>query len=249
MARIGVGARVYDIDLAAFDKDGTLIDFHRLWGTRARLAVEAVRARLGEADVGALYDAIGYDAATEVAAANGPLAFATVTRLGAICAEVLCRQGLEWHQADVIATETFAPVLAAAPTADQVKPAGDVIGLFGRLGAAGVRIAIVTSDERRATRETLRLLGVLDAVAALVCGDDPIASKPAPDALHYLSRALDVPLARIMMVGDTPSDMAMGASAGAGCRVAVLGGTGRPEDFAGDVDAVLPSIDSIRVLG
>jgi phosphoglycolate phosphatase-like HAD superfamily hydrolase len=47
MARIALGSRIFDIELAAFDKDGTLIDFYHLWGRRARLAIEAVTAQVG----------------------------------------------------------------------------------------------------------------------------------------------------------------------------------------------------------
>ena len=36
MARIGLGTLTRDIELAVFDKDGTLIDFHHLWSRKAR---------------------------------------------------------------------------------------------------------------------------------------------------------------------------------------------------------------------
>ena len=42
MPSIAAGPVTADVDLVAFDKDGTLIDFHHLWMRKTRLAVEAV---------------------------------------------------------------------------------------------------------------------------------------------------------------------------------------------------------------
>ncbi len=233
MARIGLGAVVRDIELAVFDKDGTLIDFHHLWGRKAVLAVEAVVAWAGadRALAGRLYQGIGFDPQTGRPEANGPLAVTSMAKL----------------YTEHAAHAHFAGGLGALPTADLVRPAGDVAGLFRLLAEAGVKIAIVTSDDRAATAATLPILGIEPYVAGMVCGDDPVANKPAPDALLRLSRDLGVPLTRIMMVGDTIGDMMMGGSAGVGCRVAVLSGAAGADALTPHADAVLRSIDEIRV--
>jgi phosphoglycolate phosphatase-like HAD superfamily hydrolase len=250
MARIGLGALIRDIELAVFDKDGTLIDFHHLWSRKARLAVEAVVTSSG-GDRGLanhLYHSIGFDLQTGQAAANGPLAVTSMAKLYTICATVLYQHGLAWHEAERVTEAHFAGGLGALPTVDLVKPVGDVVGLFRRLADAGVKIAIVTSDDRAATVATLPVLGIETYVAGMVCGDDPVANKPAPDALLRLGRELAVPLGRIMMVGDTLGDMMMAANAGIGCRVAVLSGAGGTAELTPHADAVLDSIGDIRVL-
>jgi phosphoglycolate phosphatase-like HAD superfamily hydrolase len=250
MARIAVGKHTYEIDLVAFDKDGTLIDFYHLWGARARLAVEAVATRL-DRDRGLaaqLYRSIGYDPMTGIAAPSGPLAISTMPKLATVCAVVLYQHGLDWHAAETIAHETFAPALGALPTYDLVRPIGGIRALCGRLGAAGVKIAVVTSDDRAATLETLRLLDIADYVSAIVCGNDPIPNKPAPDALFHLGRTLGVLPERMMMVGDTIGDMATGRSAGVACCAAVLSGAGRPQDLAASADHVIASIDEILIV-
>jgi phosphoglycolate phosphatase len=249
MARIALGGIVRDIELAVFDKDGTLIDFHHLWGRKARLAVEAVvlAAKGDLALANRLYHAIGFDLQTGQAASSGPLATAAMAKLYTICAVVLYQHGIPWHDAEQLAQAHFAAGLGALPTDDLVKPLGDVAGLFRRLAGAGIRIAIVTSDDRAATIATLPVLGIESYIAGMVCGDDPVANKPAPDALLRLSREFDVPLARIVMVGDTVGDMMMGTAAGT-CRLAVLSGAGGAADLAPHADAVLDSITEIRVL-
>jgi len=250
MARIALGGIVRDIELAVFDKDGTLIDFHHLWSRKARLAVEAVVLAAGgdRALANRLYHAIGFDLQAGQAAANGPLAVTSMPKLYTICATVLYQHGLAWHEAERVTQAHFAGGLRALPTAELVKPVGDVVGVFRRLAAAGVKIAIVTSDDRAATVATLPVLGIETYVAGMVCGDDPVANKPAPDALLRLGRELAVPLGRIMMVGDTLGDMMMAANAGIGCRVAVLSGAGGTAELTPHADAVLDSIGDIRVL-
>jgi phosphoglycolate phosphatase len=251
MAKIDLGVGVYDIDLAVFDKDGTLIDFYHLWGRKARRAVEAVEMRLG-GDAGLaerLYRSIGYDSATGIAAPDGPLATASMPKLYAVCATVLYQHGLGWDAAETVTREAFARGLGAIPTGDLVRPTGDVMHLFRRLTEARAKVAVVTSDDRAATLATLELLGVASYVSSVVCGDDPIPNKPAPDALLHLSRQFGVPVERMMMVGDTASDVSTGTNAGVGCRVGLLSGAGRHADMAPHADAILTSIDSIRVIG
>lgn len=250
MAKIAAGTLTCDVEMAVFDKDGTLIDFFHLWGRKARLAVEGVVAHVGGDDALAarLYRSIGFDPASGRAIPNSPLAVTSMPKIYMICATVLYQHGLDWHAAEDAAMSFFAVRLGEIPVGDLVRPLGDVAGLFQRLSAAGVKIAVVTSDNRQASLETLRLLEVDAYVAGMVCGDDPVANKPAPDALHQLSRELGVPLDRAMMIGDSLADLSFGANAGVGCKVALLCGTGGEAEMRPHADVVLPSIDHIRVL-
>ena len=51
------------------------------------------------------------------------------------------------------------------------------------------------------------------------------------------------------MVGDTPADLAMGRSAGAGRVIGVLSGVGRREELAPLADVLLPSIGELLLDG
>ena len=67
-----------EIDLIVFDKDGTLIDFHAMWGGWARelgTRLEASARRPVAPDV---FAAIGFDPTTGRVAAGGPLATSTM---------------------------------------------------------------------------------------------------------------------------------------------------------------------------
>lgn len=256
MPSIAAGSTIADVDLVAFDKDGTLIDFHHLWSRKARLAVEAVAraAAVGAAGTGGalkrdLYRSIGYDPETGAALADGPLSISTMPKLHTICATVLYQHGLDWHDAEDTARRVFSAALGAIPTADLVKPLGQVAPLFRQLTRAGARVAIVTSDDRDATEATMSLLGLDGYVSALVCGNDAFPSKPAPDCLLHLGERFGVLPRRMAMVGDTVGDLTTATDAGAGCRIGVLSGTGRRDDLAPHADALIASIDEIKVLG
>jgi phosphoglycolate phosphatase len=81
----------------------------------------------------------------------------------------------------------------------------------------------------------------------LVCGDDGIPVKPAPDMLLAACQHLGVRPERTAVVGDTMGDLLMGRRAGAGFRVAVLTGAGTRELLSPNADALLGSIDEISV--
>ncbi len=67
-------------DLVVFDKDGTLIDFHTLWGPRVERAIDATCASLGwnQSLTNKLTTALGYDPQTAQVVSQGPLATAPI---------------------------------------------------------------------------------------------------------------------------------------------------------------------------
>ncbi len=123
-------------------------------------------------------------------------------------------------------------------------PLADLPTLFAQLQDDGIRIAVVTTDDRAPTDVTLRHLGVRDAVGAMVCGDDGFETKPAPDAVWAVCQAYGTTPDRVAVIGDSPADVAMGRSAGAGLVVGVRSGLGTDADLA-DADTVIDSVASL----
>jgi len=241
------GDRPFDAEWVAFDKDGTLIAFEVMWGRLAEVWVDRLAGAAGQETLRQeLYRSLGYDPVQQRTKPQSPLAIATTGELQTIMAVTLYRHGTSWpdaHERVRFAIEAGDELSLA----DLVQPAGDVESLFGRLRDAGIRVAVVTTDARADTEETLRLLGVDHLVDSVVCGDDGLASKPAPDMLLAASEGLGQDPARCAVVGDTLGDLGMAERAGAGLRVAVLTGAGDPTILARHADAVLESIDDIRV--
>ncbi len=79
----------------------------------------------------------------------------------------------------------------------------------------GWKIGIFTGKGRRAAEFSLSALGVMERVELLVSGTDVVRPKPDPEGVHQASEKLEVPVDRILLVGDSPADVQAGRSAGA----------------------------------
>ena len=249
MALVRAGGESFDVDLVVFDKDGTMVDFDRLWTGKLRRAVELVvrEAGLDTPAADRLLRLIGVDPATRKVVPESPLAVTTLPKLGVVCTVGLHQEGFAWHAAEVVSQGVFMPAIEAPPAAGDLATFGDLPCLFAALAGAGARIAILTSDDRLGTEACLPLLGLSAHVAAMVCGDDPLPSKPSPEGFLHLARQLGVAPSRALMVGDSVADMKAGRNAGAAGCVAVLSGTGDPAALAAVADVVLPDIGAITV--
>jgi phosphoglycolate phosphatase len=226
------------IELVVFDKDGTLIEFHRMW----RAWVDALGTRIERAIRqpfrDALFGLMGVDPVSGAVHAHGLLAATPMARLHELVVQAVVDEGVAppaarlavraaWHAPD--------PVDLAIPTTDLAV-------LLDGLAGRGVRAAVATSDDRAPTERTLRALGIAHRVAAVACADDGHAVKPAPDSVLRISAELGVPVGRILVVGDAPADLRMGRAAGVRRVVGVLTGVGDEAALAPLADLVLPSI-------
>lgn len=226
------------VSLVIFDKDGTLIDFDAMWsGWIEHLAgrIEAVSSRPFAQQ---FFAAVGYDPATGHALPNLPLAVGTMDQIRSLAAIALQTAGLAPEASEQIIAATWDipdPVATAQPLAD-------LTALFETLRHRDIRIAIATTDDRDPTQSTLDALGVAHYVDRIASGDDGLTIKPAPDAVLSICATLGIPPAETVVVGDSPMDMQMGRTAGAGLVIGVLSGVGSRDVLAPLADRVIPSI-------
>jgi phosphoglycolate phosphatase-like HAD superfamily hydrolase len=228
------------IDVVIFDKDGTLIDFHAMWGGWARGLGERLDATIRRPVSLDVFAAIGFDPTSGRVSAGAPLAIDTMAGIEETVARVLRR----WCPSIAAARRATEAAWSIPDPVELAVPLADLGELFGRLRGDGRRIAVVTTDDRGPTDETLRALGVRAAVEAMVCGDDGFPMKPEPDPVFAICQVYGSEPSRVAVIGDTPADVAMGRAAGAGRVIGVRSGIGRDRDLA-DADAI---IDSVAVL-
>jgi phosphoglycolate phosphatase-like HAD superfamily hydrolase len=259
LAKIRFGSRTFDAGMVIFDKDGTLIRFDELWAHYMLNAVEALMASVegGETSLATgtrdgalradLYEILGYDPAADRFDTQSPVVTAPLPTLCTLAAGVLYRHGWGWLDAELQVQRTFGPVISAPVPSDMIRATTPLPPLFSALRAAGVVIAVITSDDRAPTLATLELLGVLDQVAFVACADDEYPFKPAPEAIWAACQATGIPLERTVMMGDSTTDMLMGQRAGVGLRVAVLTGMMDNTVLAPLADEVIESIAEILI--
>jgi phosphoglycolate phosphatase len=230
--------RLAGIDLVVFDKDGTLIEFHAMWsGWAADLARDLATAT-GRDWRPQLYGMLGYDEATGRALAGGRLAATPMARLRELTLELLVDAGLDRDAAGA----ALATAWRAPDPVTLARPVTDLRVLFRTIRTARRRIALATTDDREPTIRTLAALGVDDWIDAVVCADDGIAAKPAPDMVLALCDRLGTPPWRTVVIGDSVADLAMGRAAGVARCYGVLSGVGSREDLAPLADEVLDSV-------
>lgn len=237
-ARLGGSGPLDGIDLLIFDKDGTLIEFHLMWGAWVDALASRLESAAGLPLRAGLYPLLGVDPGTGRVHAHGLLAATPMARIrelveayvnGAGAGPALAATAVEaaWHAPDPVAL---------------AQPVTDLQTLFARLRPRIRLFAIATSDDRVPTERTLEALGVAAALAGLACADDGIPTKPAPDPVLHLCALLGVPPARTAVVGDSPADLRMGRAAGVARTIGVLTGVGDTAALEPFADVVLGSI-------
>lgn len=227
------------IELAIFDKDGTLIDFHAMWGDWVANLAGALSADHGEPLDEIVYAMMGVDRTTGRVMPHGALAATPMARLREALVEALIA-------GEVAAPEARRLVARAWHSPDPVSlahPITDLVALFEALRTRGVRIAVATSDDREPTERTLAHLGLAGLVEAIACADDGRPVKPDPAAVQWICATLEVTPKRAAVIGDARADLAMGRAAGVGRVIGVLtGASDRATLEAAGADVVLGSV-------
>ena len=126
---------------------------------------------------------------------------------------------------------------------------------LGRLRAAGVRVAVVTSKRRFSVEMALESFpGLGEVVDRFVTMEDTTEHKPHPEPLlKGLELLDDVPPEEAAYVGDSPFDVAAAKAAGV-TSVAVSWGAfsedtlreAEPDHLVGDIDAAVDVLLAIR---
>ena len=223
-----------------FDKDGTLIDFDKMWGAWARQFGARLDAVVGRPVSPDVFATIGFDPTTGHVAPAGLLATGTMAGIQETVARVLRR----WCPSIAAARRATGAAWLVPDPAALAVPRGDLSAVFRRLRGDGRRLAVITTDDRIPTDATLRALGIRAYVEAIVCGDDGFAVKPAPDAVVAVCQAFRTAPSRVAVVGDTPADLAMGREADVGLVIGVRGGIGSEDDLA-IADVVIDSVEAL----
>jgi len=217
---------IFDVDAIVFDKDGTLIDVDVTWFGVGESWIESI-ARGDPACTEALQRILGVGPTGLVP--GGVLATGTLHEI---------QQATRSAVAPVARRRIKSATAAALEVARNapIRAIGDVAGAMQRLYEAGLVLAVASSDDLDMIDRHLAQLGVRQFVAGIASGDGPFQAKPHPDSLHHLSRITGTATDRMLMIGDSMTDLGVARNAGVAGMVAVV-----PE---GSISTIIDQSDS-----
>ncbi len=236
------GLKHFKAQAIIFDKDGTLIDFDAMWGGWVVYLAEQLHQVSGLHVREPLCLAMGYDDANKKVLAHGKLAATPMAQLYRLTVEVLQTLGLTAQQAERAVEQGWCipdPVVLA-------KQFTDTRILFSQLHSQNIKIGIATTDDRAPTQAMIEAFDIEEYLTTMVCADDGIPAKPAPDMVLTICERMKIDPSKVMVVGDTTADLKMARAAGAGLVVGVLSGVSASSDLIRYADVLIESVDELH---
>lgn len=245
-----------------FDKDGTLLNFEKLWLDAAKYVVWDFcfinHLPVGDEVEGFLLKTMGIEGNT--IRQDGPLAYMTYEQIGATVARALqntiYKDLPEKLQRDFFVQDTgiseelasrqiqvlFETVLERE--ALPCIPTCNLKELFARLQKKDIRIGLVTADNAFATEKCLKQLGIEKEFDFIGCDDGILKPKPEPDMFWAFCEQCNLRPGEIAVVGDTVNDMHFAKNCG-GMAVGTLSGLAAEEDFLPFADRIIQTPEEI----
>jgi phosphoglycolate phosphatase len=225
-----------------FDKDGTLIDFDAMWGDWTLQLADRLQASVNLDIRQALCDCFGYDITRRKILPDGKLTCTSMWRLRELMVEVAKSLGVSAAEAaQVVERVWFVP-----DPVSLAKPFTNIHKLFTNIQNLGIKIAIATTDDRCPSEAMLEAFAVKELVDTMICADDGIKAKPAPDMVMTICTRIKVDPCNVIVIGDTVADLQMARSAGAGYVIGVLSGVGSLANLTPLADILLDTIDTLQ---
>ncbi len=223
-----------DIRGIIFDKDGTLFDFTRTWGSWTRRIIADLAGE--NAGLSAeLARVMGFDPGTGRFERSSMVIAETTETVMAALLPMLPR-------ADPAALlERMNRIAAEVHPVPAVDLAAVLSELRCPVGAPQRRIGLATNDAEAPALSHLRSAGVEDLFDFVAGFDSGFGSKPEIGQLMAFADRMELSPASVAMVGDSRHDLDAARSAGM-TAVAVLTGVAGAADLAPHADVVLPDI-------
>ncbi len=236
------GLKNFKAQAIIFDKDGTLNDFDAMWGGWVVYLAEQLHLISGLDVHEALCVAMGFDDKNKKVLAHGKLAATPMHLLYRLTVEVMQSLGLSAEEAERVVEKSWCipdPVILA-------KQFTDTRALFSQLYGKGIKIGIATTDDRAPTQAMIEAFDIEEYITTMVCADDGIKAKPAPDMVLTICNRMNIDPSKVIVIGDTIADLKMARAAGAGLVVGVLSGVSSARDLVEYADALIESVDEMH---
>lgn len=183
-----------------FDKDGTIVEFNRMWIDSTYKFLQRITERHNQRNkLEKIAFQIGLDGKT--VRENSLLAGYTSLELADVISKTLC---LERGSVQKELDQFYLENIKNHPK--NIKPVCDVKKLFSILQENNYKIGIVTADNYDVTVFTLSHLGILSNIDFIATAE-LYQPKPHPEALHAFCEKFHMNSNEVIHIGDTIVDL------------------------------------------
>ena len=230
-------------EVIVFDKDGTLIDFDIFWIAVSVAALKDMLKKIGREDipVDEMLEVMGVE--NGVCDIDGILCKGKYEEMGIVIHKVLKKYGCDISEEKTI--QLVNDTYRDNADAGEVKATCENIrGLMEKLKADGRKLLVITTDKYEITHKCLDKLGITDLFEKICCDDGITPTKPNPEAILNYCKDTGISTDKVMMVGDTMTDVRFARNAGI-FVVGVGSDEKKRQRLKPHADAVIPDISYI----
>lgn len=221
------------IKAVLFDKDGTLIDFHKTWAPTFYELITEVAGGDEELMV-RLARPCGYHLEDRLFAPTSIMVAGSNEEFALIWAEML---GIADHVGFLREVDQSLGRLSLP----HLSPFNDLHTVLDRLMELRLPLGVATNDAEASARGQLRAMGIETRFTGILGYDSGHGAKPEPGMIRALCTAIGAMPAEVVMVGDSLHDIAAGRAAGTR-TVALTTGTVGASVLAPAADHVADSL-------
>ena len=235
-----------DIQVALFDKDGTLIDFPSIWIPWLQDIYNYLRMNLPNCfSLNDLRKAFGVSELYETVDPEGPLAIANLEESKTIVAHLLYQSGIPWYTAVHQAYESITNANQKQNHSNYIKPIPGIKELLTKFKKEHVRLGVLTADETGKAWNHLRRVKIADYFDFVIGSDQVKNGKPYPDMVYLAVERYRFELSKTIVIGDTNADMQLGKNAGVKLTVGITTNPAYQSGHLEDADYIIQSFDEL----